>query len=51
MLAFHLPRWNVCGNLTWKLVRKKLHIVAYELHRIYNIVYNIKCLLQLLQFV
>jgi hypothetical protein len=29
-------------NLTWKLVAKKLHIVACELHHIYNIVYNIK---------
>jgi hypothetical protein len=31
MLAFHLPCWNVCGNLTWRLVAKKLHIVACEL--------------------
>jgi hypothetical protein len=45
------PHWNVCGNLTWKLVAKKLHIIACELHRIYNIIYDMGCLLQLLQLV
>jgi len=29
----------------WKLVAKKLHIVACELHHIYDIVYNIGGLL------
>jgi hypothetical protein len=43
MLAFCLPRWNVRENMTWRLVAKKLHIVACELHHIYNIVYNIRC--------
>jgi hypothetical protein len=42
---FFSPRWNVHENLMWRLVAKKLHIVAYELHHIYNIVYNIGCLL------
>jgi hypothetical protein len=51
MLAFCLPRWNVRENMTWRLVAKKLHIVACELHHIYNIVYNIRCPLQLLQLV
>jgi hypothetical protein len=50
-LAFHLPHWNVCGNLMWRLVTKKLHIVVFKLHHIYNIIYNIGCLLQLLQLV
>jgi hypothetical protein len=40
MLAFCLPHWNVSENLTWGLVPKKLHIVACELHCIYNIVYT-----------
>jgi hypothetical protein len=44
-----MPCWNMCGNLTWKLVVKKLHIVACELHHIYDIVYNIGCPLQLVQ--
>jgi hypothetical protein len=48
---FFSPQWNVHENLTWRLVAKKLHIVAYELHHIYNIIYNIGCPLQLLQFV
>jgi hypothetical protein len=47
MLAFRSSRWIVCENLTWRLVVKKLHIVACELHYIYNIVYNIWCSLQL----
>jgi hypothetical protein len=51
MLAFRLPHWNVCEKLRWRLVAKKLHIVACELHCIYDIVYNIGCPLQLLQFV
>jgi hypothetical protein len=50
-LAFCLPRWNVCGNLAWRLIATKLHIVACELHHIYDIVYDIRCLLQLLQLV
>jgi hypothetical protein len=37
----------VCENLTWRLVVKKLHTVACELHYIYDIVYNIECSLQL----
>jgi hypothetical protein len=49
MLAFCSPCWNACENLTWRLVAKKLHIVACELHHIYNIIYNIGCPLQLLQ--
>jgi hypothetical protein len=40
---------GMCENLTWKLVAKKLHIIACELHHIYNIIYNIGCLVQLLQ--
>jgi len=51
MLPFHLSHWNVCGNLMWRLVAEKLYIVACELHHIYNIVYNIGCLLQVLQLV
>jgi hypothetical protein len=47
-LEFCLPRWNVHENLTCKLVAKKLHIIACELHYMYNIVYNIRCPLQLL---
>jgi hypothetical protein len=35
----------------WRLITKKLHIVASELHHIYNIVYDIGCLLQPLQLV
>jgi len=46
-----MPCWNVCGNLMWILIAKKLHIVACELHHIYNIVYDIGCSLQLLQLV
>jgi hypothetical protein len=46
-LVFHSPHWNVCENLTWRLVVKKLHIVACELHCMYDIIYNIGCLLQL----
>ncbi len=38
-----MPHWNVCGNIMWRLVVKKLHIVTCELHRIYNIVYDIRC--------
>jgi hypothetical protein len=38
-------------NMMWRLVAKELHIVACELHHIYDILYNIKCLLQLLQLV
>jgi hypothetical protein len=49
-LAFCSPCWNVCGNLTWKLVAKKLHIVACELHCIYNIIYDIRYPLQLVQY-
>jgi hypothetical protein len=48
MLTFRSPHWNVSENLTWKLVVKKLHIVACELHYIYDIVYNIGCPMQLL---
>jgi hypothetical protein len=51
MLALRSPPWNVCGNLMWKLIAKKLHIVAHELHHIYDIVYDIGCPLQLLQLV
>jgi len=47
MLGFHSSHWNVCENLTWRLVVKKLHIVACELHYIYDIVYSIGCSLQL----
>jgi len=36
-----MPCWNVCGNWMWRLVTKKLHIIACELHHIYDIVYNI----------
>jgi hypothetical protein len=43
------PHWNVCENLMWRSVTKKLHIVACELHHIYNIIYNIGCLVQMLQ--
>ncbi len=46
-----MPHWNVCGNLTWRLVAKKLHIVACELDHIYNIEYDIRCPLHLLQLV
>ncbi len=35
----------------WKLAVKKLHIVTCELHHIYDIIYNIRCPLQLLQLV
>jgi hypothetical protein len=42
-----MTQWNVCGNLTWRLVAKKLHIIAYELHHIYDIIYDIRCSLQL----
>jgi hypothetical protein len=35
----------------WRLVTKKLHIVASELHHIYDIVYDIGCFLQLLELV
>jgi hypothetical protein len=37
MLALRSPHWNVCGNMTWRLVIKRLHIVACELHCIDNI--------------
>jgi hypothetical protein len=43
MLAFCSPSWNVCGSLMWRLIAKKLHIVACGLHHIYNILYNIRC--------
>jgi hypothetical protein len=45
MLAFCSPHLNVCGNLTWRLIAKKLHIVTCELHHIYDIVYDIGDLL------
>jgi hypothetical protein len=51
MLVFCSPNWNVREDLTWRLVPKKLHIIACELHHIHDIVYNIGCLLQLLQLV
>jgi len=47
MLAFHSPHWNVCENLTQRLIAKKLHIVACELHHIYDIEYNVRYPLQL----
>jgi len=50
-LAFCLPRWNVHENLTWRLVAKKLHVVACEFQCIYDVVYNIRYSLQLLQLV
>jgi len=31
---------GMCGNLMWRLIAKKLHIIACELHRIYDIVYD-----------
>jgi hypothetical protein len=40
---FHSPCWNACGNFTWRLVARKLHIVACELHHIYAIIYDIRC--------
>ncbi len=43
-----MSRWNVCGNLTWRLIAKNLHIVTCELYHIYDITYDIRCLLQLL---
>jgi hypothetical protein len=58
-----VDKWMKChfGNLfamlecVWEydmgLVAKKLYIITCELHRIYSIVYNIGCPLQLLQFV
>jgi hypothetical protein len=46
-----MPHWNMCGNLMWRLVTKKLHIVACELHHMYDIVYDIGCPLQLLELV
>jgi hypothetical protein len=50
MLCWHFVHHvKMCGNLMWRLVVKKLQIVTCELHRIYNIVYNIRCSLQLLQ--
>jgi len=31
---------GMCGNLMRRLIAKKLHIIACELHRIYDIVYD-----------
>jgi len=45
----HIGMW--VGIFMWRLVAKKLHIVACELHYVYDIVYNIGCPLQLLQLV
>jgi hypothetical protein len=50
-----LPHWHfirhvgMCANLMWRLVARKLHIIACELHHIYNILYDIGCPLQLVQ--
>jgi hypothetical protein len=44
MLAFCWPRWNMRENLMWRLIAKKLHIIACELQCIYDIVYSIGCL-------
>jgi hypothetical protein len=37
------PCWNVHGNLMWRLVAKRLHIITCQLHHIYDIVYNFGC--------
>jgi hypothetical protein len=38
-----MPCWNVYKNMIWRLVAKKLHIVACELHHINDILYDIRC--------
>jgi hypothetical protein len=42
-ISILLTMLECAENLMWKILAKKLHIVACELHHIHNIVYNIGC--------